>query len=853
MRKGNGALMACVMAILMLTVSAGAQDWVNLFDGKTLDGFVQRGGVAKYSVEDGNIVGRTALKTPNSFLCTEKNYENFILELEFKVDERLNSGIQIRSNSLPDYHNGQVHGYQVEIDPDVNRTYKGNFEADGSPTPEDQPRAWTGGIYEEGRRGWLNNLTKNPKARRAFKPGEWNSFHIEAIGPSIKTWINGVPAADLVDKMTPTGFIALQVHGASIADMEIRWRNIRIKDLGETKEVKLSVEFGDAFLKYDFGQSRKQLSNIEAVVRTATPAEQDLLEKEFIKALTSPDATHACKLFACRMLARIGTGLSVPALATMLPDADSSHVARMALEQIPSPRVDEALRAALATTKGAVLVGVINSIGARKDARAVADLVKLVQSDDAAVAEAAISALGKIGSSAAAKAVMAADVKPALQRAKADAMLGCAEALSVKNKKMAKAIYTQMSADANPVNVRIAGLRGLLSLGGSVDLLVAALKSPEAQMRQAAGKFAVLVKGGDAALAKALPGLSVDARIALLNAMASRGNASVLPAIQAELKSDDISVRMAALQTIGVIGNGSVVTSLAGVAAHAEDAAERKAAQTALDSLKAKDVDPAILLALKSSGDEAERTVLVASVLARRSKGGKAALLGVATNDGDEGVRIEALNAVASMVTVADATVLADLLATADSSKVLKAAEKALSAAVAGSGDKGAEPVIAKLGAAKAETRSALMQALASAGGTKAQVAVRDVLKGTDLSARKDAIRALSVWKTAEPMQDLLAVSMDNTDATCQVLALRGFLSMVALSSNRTPDDTLSLYQKGYSVATRPEEKRTILTALSTLKTEKALTFIDDIEKDNSSLKAEAEAARKKLQELLKK
>ena len=208
-------------------------NWVDLFDGETLNGWVQRGGQARYSVADGIIVGETVLNTPNSFLCTEKDYGDFILEVGFIVDEQLNSGIQIRSESRPDYKDGRVHGYQVEIDPSLKpytKTPK-NLLADGSEAPADESRSWSGGIYDEGRRGWLNNLTKNEPARRAFKRGEWNRYRVEAIGDSIKTWVNGVPAADLTDDMTPKGFIALQVHGSKTAGLKVKWRNIRIQVL----------------------------------------------------------------------------------------------------------------------------------------------------------------------------------------------------------------------------------------------------------------------------------------------------------------------------------------------------------------------------------------------------------------------------------------------------------------------------------------------------------------------------------------------------------------------------------------------------------------------------------------------
>ena len=198
------------------SLKAESPPWTPLFDGKSLNGWTQKGGKANYTVEDGCIVGRTVPKTPNSFLCTTKDYGDFILEYEFKVDPRLNSGVQIRSQ-IKDKN--RVFGYQVEIDPDTERN-----------------RMWTGGIYDEARRGWLNDLSKNEPARKAFKPGTWNKIRVHAFGDSIKTWLNGVAAADLIDSMTSSGLIGLQVHGIGNrkdGPYEVRWRNIRIKDLGK--------------------------------------------------------------------------------------------------------------------------------------------------------------------------------------------------------------------------------------------------------------------------------------------------------------------------------------------------------------------------------------------------------------------------------------------------------------------------------------------------------------------------------------------------------------------------------------------------------------------------------------------
>ncbi len=209
--------LACVASFGELTraaESAGAEvEWVELFNGKNLEGWTQRGGNARYEIRDNSIVGTTVPRSRNTFLCTNRDYGDFIFEVEFRVDPRMNAGIQIRSESIPIYRNGIVHGYQVEIDP--------------------SDRAWSGGIYDESRRGWINNLKENEAARKAFRNNEWNHYRVEAIGDHIRTWVNGVLAADLRDSMTLSGFIGLQVHGTnSETPMEIAWRNVRIKDLG---------------------------------------------------------------------------------------------------------------------------------------------------------------------------------------------------------------------------------------------------------------------------------------------------------------------------------------------------------------------------------------------------------------------------------------------------------------------------------------------------------------------------------------------------------------------------------------------------------------------------------------------
>jgi len=232
-------LLGAACSLITTTALSGS---VELFNGQDLSGWTQRGGKATYAIEDGVIVGTSVLNTPNTFLCTDKIYGDFILEYEFKVDDRLNSGVQIRSECFDHATEivwegktikipaGRVHGYQVEIDPDVPRK-----------------RMWSAGIYDEGRRGWLfpsdgvggsEGKAFSEQGARIFKPNDWNKVRVEAIGDSIRTWLNGKPCASIRDSLTPSGFIALQVHGIgqekNKEGTQVRWRKLRIKEVPNT-------------------------------------------------------------------------------------------------------------------------------------------------------------------------------------------------------------------------------------------------------------------------------------------------------------------------------------------------------------------------------------------------------------------------------------------------------------------------------------------------------------------------------------------------------------------------------------------------------------------------------------------
>lgn len=205
------ASLSLLVALSSILSAADDAGFTPLFNGKDLAGWKKVGGGATYEIDGDAIVGKVG-PGANTFLRTEKLYGNFIFKCEVKLDVPGNSGIQVRSHQQPG-ENGRVFGYQCEIDPSA--------------------RAWTAGIYDEGRRGWLYPLEGKPEAQKSYKAGEWNLFVIECEGPSIRTWVNGVPCADLLDAMDMEGFIALQVHSGK--EGQIRWRNIQIKEFGESK------------------------------------------------------------------------------------------------------------------------------------------------------------------------------------------------------------------------------------------------------------------------------------------------------------------------------------------------------------------------------------------------------------------------------------------------------------------------------------------------------------------------------------------------------------------------------------------------------------------------------------------
>ena len=214
----KGARMACVSLVLGLTGCEGLSvsddpegRWVDLFDGQTLEGWTQLNGTAPYAVVNGAIRGSNVLDSPNSFLATDTDYEDFVLEFQARSDGFGNSGVQFRTELAPDERSGLI-GYQLEIDP--------------------TDRRFTGGIYHESAHVWRHTMARNPECRAAYHHGEWNDFRIEAVGQTVATWVNGVACAHVVGDHHSDGFIALQIHdigrNEALVGNFTEWRDLRL-------------------------------------------------------------------------------------------------------------------------------------------------------------------------------------------------------------------------------------------------------------------------------------------------------------------------------------------------------------------------------------------------------------------------------------------------------------------------------------------------------------------------------------------------------------------------------------------------------------------------------------------------
>jgi hypothetical protein len=598
-------------------------------------------------------------------------------------------------------------------------------------------------------------------------------------------------------------------------------------------------------MRYDFDQSRAYLSVIESRIRSGIgPKESRITEDAMIDILESPESPFAAKQFACRTLRSVGTKRSVSALTKMLGYKKTAHMARYALEFKPYSEVDRAMRRALGNLDGEaqadLRIGVISTIANRGDRKAVGRLAKLAAGRDETEARAAIAALGRIGGAKAAETLARLAVPESLEALRMDSYLLCADKFLAEGRMdEARAIYREMSRVGRPTPTRIAALRGIVLTDKekAIPAVEAALKDPDRDLGEAAGKFAADVPGEQATkiLAQRLPSFPAHARVAVLASLATRGDRAATPEVVKATQSQNSSVRLAAIRALAVLGDASTVPLLARLAASEEEEVGKTAAAS-LREITANGVDAAILERM-ASADGPTRAALVRAMVARRSPGAVDVLVKSA-KDPEPAVREESLKGLGDLAEPKDVPTLVRLLVETQSEEDLKTAEKALLEASRRVVDEAQriDNLLAPIADAPAPARASLISVLGKFGGEKALGPATAALKDQDARVRDAAIHALAEWPGAAPMTTLLDLSKSAETDVQRILALRGYIRMAGLPPAPPRDlpvaETLANYQKAMKVSTREEEKKMVLDAVSKDPAFETLAFIEGCLKD---------------------
>ncbi|HEY3322181.1 MAG TPA: HEAT repeat domain-containing protein [Planctomycetota bacterium] len=610
-----------------------------------------------------------------------------------------------------------------------------------------------------------------------------------------------------------------------------------------------------AAAKYTFGQSRKDIATIEEEIRNAKSDAYKPIEEKLIAAIKSADATPDAKRYLLRLLGIVASPKAVPALAECLKDQNTCHAARIALEPLPFPEAGAALRDALGQTKGNLLIGIVSSVGARRDAAAVSALKKLAEDADATVASASIFALGEVGTEEAAQVLndLSGKVPPVLQRAVLRAQITCANELAKAGKgDKAATIYQALMDAKNPKAQRIAALKGVL---GAMDREKAAkfiaeqLQGEDEGMRTAtlAAYCASTDKALRDALAEKLPELKPAAQLALLGVLSEMPEVAARKGVLKVLQdSKDAQIRAAALDCLAVHGTGEDAGMLVKMAAASDD--EGKIAKKVIERMRGAGVNEA-LTKMFEGADQASRAVILGAFAARRAESALPMLVKL-MNGTDAATALEATKAIETLGTAAEVAPLAGVIASTSDENLRKAAESAAAAICTRVTDK--EPCSKALVPALEQAKStagkmAILRLLPRVRSEAALGAIRLATQAKEAEVSEAAIRALTEWPELNAAPHLLELAKTTQNQTHAVLALRGCIRLAGLKDKPLPD-RVSIYKGVLEAAKRADEKKQVIAGLGEVPAMEALELLQkcaaDKELGDDAIRAMARVAK---------
>ena len=567
-------------------------------------------------------------------------------------------------------------------------------------------------------------------------------------------------------------------------------------------------------------------------------------EADLIKTLKS-NASRAEKDKACRELQVVGTRACIPALAALLGDKDHSHMARYALEPMPYAEAGKALRDALDKTSGTTKVGVITSLGFRRDGAATAQLAKLVSGRDQDIAAAATAALGRIGTADATRAIgrLRQTATGKLRAAAAEASLTAAERLVAQGKRAdAATIWEDLQGAKWPAHIRLGAFVGLLSAGGdkAADRAIAAIGGNDRALRAVAIANSRSLKGPGIGkrLAAELGALPPDAQVLLIGALVQRGDPAVRPEIIKAAGNASDRVRTAALGALGKVGDAACVALLCRAVATGKSDAEKQAAVNSLQSLRGEKVNANILASLAAAPAEA-KVALIETLAIRQAPGAVGALVKEA-GGADAPVRAAALKALGQLATSYDLTPLVNLLVARPSEEAERAVvlvSRRLAPVAAQ-----AECVLEALGKAKTTPiRCSLLRVLGGIGNAKAFAAVTAAKGDKDADVQNAAVRALTGWPNARALTAALDIFRTSESMTHRVLALRGCVRMVGLTDLPSAAK-LKILSELMNKTKRPQDRQLVLSGLANVADLAALAAVEPFLRDGA-VRDEAELA----------
>ena len=570
-------------------------------------------------------------------------------------------------------------------------------------------------------------------------------------------------------------------------------------------------------------------SGVQTFGQTVVPATKEQVDK--LVAVLKSNAQIKEKFDACRLLSIVGTKDAIAPLVALLGDEQLSHMARYGLEPIPEVAVDDAFRNALGKLKGRPLIGVIGSIGVRRDVKAVEPLKDmLMQHDlDDDVTSAIVRALGKIGNSAASEILTTAleHTSDENRLAVCEGLFRCAENLASQGKRReAVAIYDQMRELDSPHQVRAGALRGaILTRSSGLRLLQQYLRSDDYILFSAAVQTAQEMTGSGVtkALTAELDKLPADNQILVIQTLGKRGDAEACPALFALAKSGAKSVRIAAIQSMSEIGDASAVPVLVELL-NDGDSEISEAAQESLASVPGHQADKAVTEMLNSS--QGSRRLTALELVSRRRMTSSIPALLKAAGDNDQKIRSSALRKVGELGSLTELPALLDLLIKFKSSQDLGAVERALSAICMKSENPESYTtrLINLLNRAQPMQKCALLHVLGVIGSSDALGAVRAEVTNPNEVVREAAISVLCSWKTADAAPYLLALAKESPLSSRKTATLRGYINLIRDESLST-EKKLEMCRQASALIQRNAEKKLLLGVLGAVPAVEAMSM----------------------------